>query len=269
MDQQAHIVLVFALAVLAASCDAPPIVWTAQRSVPIPADGPWILDVGGSLRPDTLASLAERVTPPAGVSCPGSLRLASMDSRPILFAAWWAPRADSSARLLVARSANGGRDWSVPTAVDTTDRAVSGCRREPPSIAADPVSGYVHVAYSLLAVEGPGLFFSHSMDSGVTFHSPVAIIYGDRLGRTSVAADGEVVIVGFEDPNSATPRIGLAMSRSMGHIFEDRILPLSDANGTSTHPLTAIRGHRVAVAWEQRAAPVSPAALAVRLGALR
>jgi hypothetical protein len=127
----------------------------------------------------------------------------------------------------------------------------------------------VHVTYALLAREGPGIFFSHSMDGGATFHAPVPILYGDRLGRTSVAADGDLVVVGFEDPNSTTPRIGLAISHTMGHIFEDRLVPVSDAHGTATRPLTAVRGRRIAVAWERRGSEGAPAALAVRAGTLR
>jgi hypothetical protein len=172
-------------------------------------------------------------------------------------------------RLLVARSGDGGRSWHGASAVDTTDAGVGGCHRDPAAIAADSASGYVHVTYALQAAEGPGLFFSHSMDGGVTFHEPVPILYGERLGRTSVAADGDLVVVGFEDPNSMTPRIGLALSRTMGHIFEHRILPVSDDNGSATHPLTAVHGRRIAVAWEpadtRRASPL----LIVRAGTVR
>jgi hypothetical protein len=153
--------------------------------------------------------------------------------------------------------------------VDTTDVGVTGCRREPPAIAADSASGYVHVAYALQATEGPGIFFSHSMDGGASFHSPVPILYGERLGRTSVSADGDLVVVGFEDPNSSIPRIGMAISHTMGHIFEDRILPVSDDHGSASAPRTAVRGRRVAVAWEQRATESAPAAMAVRAGMLR
>jgi hypothetical protein len=97
----------------------------------------------------------------------------------------------------------------------------------------------------------------------------VPILYGERLGRTSVAADGDVVVVGFEDPNSTTPRIGLALSRTMGHIFEHRILPVSDDNGSATHPITAARGLRIAVAWEPAAAGTRAPLLAVRAGTVR
>ena len=215
---------------------------------------------------DTLLALAGRVAPPPAPACPGSLRLARAGAT--LYGVWWAPRADSGAQLLVSRSNDQGRTWGAPSAVDTTDRAVAGCRREPASIAADESTGYVHVAYSLLAPEGPGLFFSHSMDQGATFHAPVPIFYGDRLGRTSVAADGDVVVVAFEDPNSRRPRVGLALSRTMGHIFEQRLLPVSDDNGAASHPLAAVRGRQIAVAWEQRAGDTGAAALAVRTGQL-
>jgi hypothetical protein len=104
------------------------------------------------------------------------------------------------------------------------------------------------------------------MDGGATFHAPVPILYGERLGRTSVAAVGDRVVVAFEDPNSRTPRIGLALSRTMGHIFEDRLLPVSDDNGTATHPLVAVQQHRVTVAWQERAAPNGGAILRVRTG---
>jgi hypothetical protein len=55
----------------------------------------------------------------------------------------------------------------------------------------------------------------------------------------------------------------------MGHIFEARLLPVSDDNGEASHPLAAVRGRRVAVAWVRRAATDSgPAVLAVRTGLL-
>jgi hypothetical protein len=252
------------LAMLAA-CAEPPVDWSAERAVTAP-DSPVALTVDGVLLPDSLAPIAARVAPP-GPHCPGSLALARAGTR--FFAVWWAARADSSALLLSARSDDGGASWSKPALVDTTDTGVSGCRRAPPSIAADSASGYVHIAYALRGREGPGLFFSHSMDAGGMFHEPVPIVYGERLGRTSVAADGDHVVVAFEDPNSATPRIGLALSRTMGHIFEERLLPLSTDNGAAAHPLVAVRGRRIAVAWERRGTSESaPAVFAIRAGTL-
>ncbi len=230
----------------------------------MPAATQFVLAADGGVYNDSLSALAGRVSPPAQPLCPGSLRLARAGG--ILYAVWWSPRADSSARLLSARSVDAGRTWGPPAPVDTVDQGVNGCRREPAAIAADSASGYVHVTYGLQAPEGPGLFFSHSMDSGVTFHAPVPILYGERLGRTSVAADGDLVVVGFEDPNSSTPRIGFAMSRTMGHIFEERVVPVSDDHGVASRPVAAVRGRHVALAWEQRASATAPAVLSVRAG---
>jgi hypothetical protein len=153
--------------------------------------------------------------------------------------------------------------------VDSTDQSVAGCGRPAPAIAADSTTGYVHVTYALLAREGPGLFFSHSMDGGITFHSPVPILYGERLGRTSVAADGNHVAVAFEDPNSAAPRVGLALSRTMGHIFEERILPVSDGHGAASRPLVAVSGNHVAIAWREGADSADGVTLRVRRGTIR
>jgi len=255
------------LLVLASACVKSPVHWTVDRSTPLATDSARVLSPDGTLHPDSMLALAATINPPSSDICPGSLRLSRAGGS--LYAAWWKVRSDSSATLLSSRSLDRGRHWSIPAPVDTSDKGVSGCHRVAPSIAADSASGYVHITYPMVAPEGPGLFFAHSMDEGVTFHTPVAILYGDRLGRTSVAADGDIVVVGFEDPNSATPRIGLAISRTMGHIFERRILPLSEDVGTATRPLTAVRGHQIAVAWEQRASPTAPAALDVRVGTLR
>ena len=256
---------VAACAVLVGACEQAPVEWRAVTTVERAGAGMVRLHADGTVSADTLLALASRVAPPPGPACAGSLRLAL--ARGTLYGVWWSPRPDSGVRLLEARSTDGGRSWSAAAAVDTTDAGVGGCDRAPASIAADSASGYVHVTYGLKGAEGPGLFFSHSMDGGVTFHSPVPILYGERFAATTVAADGDLVVVAFEDPNSSTPRIGLALSRTMGHIFEHRILPVSDDNDRAVHPLAAAHGRSVAVAWEQ--AGSQGAALAVRAGTVR
>jgi hypothetical protein len=258
--------IVILVAGLAAACEEPPVAWNETRSGRSLVGSAVAPD--GALIADSMAMLAARVSPPGPNVCPGSLVLARAGRR--LFAAWWRARPDSGALLLAARSDDGGRAWSAPAAVDTTDQSVSGCDRVPPAIAADSASGYVHVVFALLGREGPGLFYAHSMDAGATFHAPVPIFYGDRLGRSSVAADRDIVAVAFEDPNSRQPRIGLALSRTMGHIFEQRLLPISDDNEIATRPLVAVQGRRLAVAW-LRGDPSDdvPDVMAVRTGTLR
>jgi hypothetical protein len=255
------------IALAASACAPAPVDWAAEHVVVPGGDSALVLQPDGRLTPDTMVARRASMSMPASEVCPGSLRHAS--ARGTQYAVWWAPRPDSTARLMASRSTDGGRVWSAPVPVDTTDAGMTGCRREPPAIAADSASGYVHVTYALQAREGPGIFFSHSMDGGASFHSPVPILYGERLGRTSVAADGDLVVVGFEDPNSTIPRIGMAISHTMGHIFEDRIVPVSEEHGSASAPLAAVRGRRVAVAWEQRASESARAVMAVRAGLLR
>jgi hypothetical protein len=56
----------------------------------------------------------------------------------------------------------------------------------------------------------------------------------------------------------------------MGHIFEERLLPISDDNGVATHPLAAVAGRRIAVAWQRGGASDSTlAVLAIRTGIVR
>lgn len=254
----------FIVAISLACTGNAPVSWETSRAVQA-AGSSVAVTAAGDVVPDTLATLASRLVVP-GSACSGSLRLAFSGGK--LFGAWWSPRSDSTALLLSTVSIDSGRTWRRPVPVDSTDHGATGCARSAPGIAADNVSGYVHVTYAMLAAEGPGLFFAHSMDGGSTFHAPVPILYGERLGVTSVAASGDIVAVAFEDPGSRTPRIGLALSATMGHIFENRILPVSDDNSAATQPLVAVNGRRIAVAWRERPASNGPVVVRVRTGSL-
>jgi hypothetical protein len=250
--------LAVSTAVLSA-CEGSPVEWTHEKA--LRTSGHAIaLTAGG----DTV-SVSERTVEFSG-ACPASVRVAH--SGTVRVAVWWEPRPDSGARLMAAHSNDDGASWSAPAPVDTLDRSVVGCRRPPASIAMDSSSGYVHVSYALVAPEGTGIFFAHSMDRGVTFHAPVAILYGDRPGYTSVAADGDLVAVAFEDPNGNAARVGLALSHTMGHIFEDRVMPVSADNGAATQPLVALAGRKIAVAWHEGASARGDTVLRVRAGTI-
>lgn len=164
------------------------------------------------------------------------------------YASFFTALPDSSVLLRVARSDDGGRSWNPAVTADAMDRGRDGCARPAPYIAADTINAYVHVVYFLDAVEGAGLFFTHTMERGALFHEPVPIMYGDRPSHASVASRGDTVIVAYEDPNSRMPRLGLALSRTQGHIFEYRIAA-SDETGEARTPRVALLGTRLAVAW--------------------
>lgn len=259
------------LALSGSGCTQPPVRWRESTSAPPApsADTRLAVDNAGNVR-----WLAADVTPPtvpgAETACPGSLRLARAGDQ-ALYAVWWETRPDSTAVLLAARSRDAGATWPEVVPVDTADRGQTGCRRPAPSVTADGGAGYVYVAYSMVAPGAPGVFFSHSMPGPLIFHAPVPIVYGDRTGGTSIAASGEVVAVAYEDPNGAEPRVGLALSRTLGHIFEHRVA-VSTGVGAAVEPRVALTGGSVAVAWRhsRRVAAVDTGSgvTMVRLGEL-
>jgi hypothetical protein len=240
-----------ALTLALGACTEPPVRWRESVAAP-PAPATEVrLSVDSTGRVRWLSPEPAPAKVPVGsAACPGSLQVARAGAQDV-YAVWWLPRADSSAALLAARSRDGGRSWPELAPVDTADRGVTGCRRPAPSVAADVSTGYVHVAYAMVAPGAPGVFFAHSMPGRLTFHAPVAIIYGDHPGRTSVAASGDVVAVAYEDPNGTEPRVGLALSRTLGHTFEHRV-PASTGVGAAVEPKVALAGGTVAVAWRRQ-----------------
>lgn len=184
---------------------------------------------------------------PDSSACRSSIRLAR--SGKSFYAVWWSVRSDSGAILESSRSDDGGA-WTPAVIADSGDATTRGCSRPPPSIATDPVSGYVHIAYFLEPSSGAGVFSVHSMDRDSSFHSPAAMVYGARPSNVSIAAEGDRVTVAYEDPNSARPQIFVALSKTAGHIFESRI-PVSDESASATNPVVKLRGTKLEVSWTE------------------
>ena len=215
-------------------CEPSPIAWGEPR------------DVGQLIVHPGQADIAVAFTPEARNACPGTPRGASDGGRG-LYSVWWSLRPDSSAELRAAYSPDGVR-WNESVRVDTLDSGRTGCRRPPPAIAAE--GSHVYVAYGMAANEGPGIFASHSMDHGAIYHAPVAVVYGERFGLTSVAASGNTVAVAYEDPNSVPRRIGLAVSLTMGHPFQIRTLVSPPTGGEASAPWVEIGSEAVVtVGW--------------------
>ena len=189
-----------------------------------------------------------RIEPPSSSACPASLRVAETASS--TYAVWWEVRPDSSGVLKSARKIANENAWTAPVIADSTDRSVKGCGRPAPAIAADPSSGYVHIAYFAEPKSGAGVFFEHSMDDGKTFHAPVPIVFGRNPSRVSVTSSGDRVVVAYEDPNSSQPMIGVALSKSMGHIFEARSIATSE-NGRARQPVVRIKGDSIQLWWSE------------------
>ncbi len=213
----------------------------------------------------TLTTLGNEDAPQDSARCVRSLRVALAPARGRV-AVWWSSRSKSRAWLVAAwrdTVAAEGRlgPWRGPIVIDSLDqgpadaraaeRGAAGCMRPAPSLTVDDILGYVHVAYVVVGPEGPGVFYAHQMDPRSAFEPPVAIVYGDQLGSARVAASGNLVAVAYEDPNSGVrSRIGLAVSRTAGHLFEERLI----ASGTTTtarDPYVTVRGRAIVEGWSE------------------
>lgn len=166
-----------------------------------------------------------------------------------LFRVWWASRPDSSVMLSMQHSADRGKSWAPATEVESRDRGRRGCTRPAPGIFYDSVGGNLHLVYFIEATDGAGVFFAHSMDKGGMFHSPVPVVYGNMPSDASVAGRGDNVVVVFEDPNSNTQRIGIVLSRSTGHIFDQRGQVTPD-EAAAVNPWVALAGDTITVWWK-------------------
>ncbi|MBA2688250.1 MAG: hypothetical protein H0U64_09135 [Gemmatimonadaceae bacterium] len=219
---------VVAIAVLAAAgCEKPAVAWS---------------DISYPSRQTPESTVTTR---PIGDSaaCSATIRLAGSGGDSV--ATWWSIRSDSSSTLMFARAV--GSRWSAPIAIDSTDASSRGCNRPSPAIAADFPAGYIHIVYFLEPATGAGVFFAHSMDA-TGFHDPVSISYGKRASSVSIATSGDRVAVAYEEPNAERGQIWVALSGTMGHIFEKR-MAVSGTNEVAKSPVVALSGTKLEIRW--------------------
>lgn len=106
----------------------------------------------------------------------------------------------------------------------------------------------MYVAYSMQASEGAGVFETHSMDGGKTFHSTVPVMYGDRVVNVAIAANSQFVAVAYEEPNGTRHRVAVAISRSQGHLFEGQAIASTDVEPAYL-PDVSLSGGQINVTW--------------------
>jgi hypothetical protein len=200
--------------------------------------------------PDTRSAIMSANLPAiAGTSAPCIQSVRSAASSKELVRVWWSTRADSNVVLSLQHSPDLGASWQKPVEIDSRDRGGRGCARPAPGMAYDSVSKYVYVVYFIEAADGAGVFFAHSMNDGGMFHSPVPVVYGNTPSAAALAGHGDSVVVVFEDPNSATPRIGIALSHTTGHIFEQRA-DVTPEETPARAPWVALAHDTITVWWK-------------------
>jgi hypothetical protein len=247
----------FAAVFALSACDKPPIEWTDPVSITQPS-APSRLEITGGKPRFVVDSAPTELLPTSVGRCD---QVVSTSGFRKSAAAWWSVRSDSSAVLYLSASSDSGRTWGTPTAVDTSDVSSAGCHRPAPSLAT--VGDDVYVAYSMDASEGTGVFFAHTMSGMV--HSPVPVIYGERLVATAIAADARSVVVAYEEPNGRHQQIDLALSATQGHLFETHTTA-SRSVDNATSPVIALSDSTLAVSWLTRAVADSAASRVVRVG---
>ena len=200
--------------------------------------------------PDTRSGILSANLPPVnGAVAPCLRSIRTVQGGPDLFRVWWAARSDSSVVLSMQHSSDRGTSWGSPLPVETRDRGRRGCDRPDPGIFYDAARGYLYLVYFIEAKDGAGVFFAHSMDKGGMFHSPVPVVYGNVPVSANVAANGDSVVVVFEDPNAMTPRIGIVLSHTTGHIFEARGDATPD-DVPAVGPWVKLDHRRITVWWK-------------------
>ncbi len=238
------------LMIASAACSVSPVAWEEPAIVEAPESAARLV-IGTDGAPAlTVGSPAPTAWEAEG-ACAGSVRFARGAGAEV-HAVWWQPREGGSAALLASRSKDGGLSWEPVVPVDTLDGARLGCGRPAPAITVDAITRYVHVAYFLDGPQGPGVFFSHSMEGGSLYHAPVPIVYGERPSAVDIASDGSTVAIAFQDPNTSAPRVSVALSTTDGHLFELRLPRISASSSAAERPLVGVSGDRVAVAWLAR-----------------
>ena len=182
------------------------------------------------------------------------------------YAAWWEAGNGGSSVLMLARSSDGGAHWEAPLVADDRDAGGKGCQRPLPSLFADDFTEYLHVTYHIAPVGSPGVYFTHSMhaaelgrSSHGVLHTPVPVAHGERPSRTAVAGRGDTVVVAFEDPNSAKPRILLSLSTGTGHVF-GTYEAVSPPGTIAYSPRVSLAGDSVRVEWAEQTGAVLRAA---------
>jgi hypothetical protein len=83
---------------------------------------------------------------------------------------------------------------------------------------------------------------------GSMLHSPVSVIYGERLVPTAIAAEGDRAIVAYEEPNGTREQIDIALSSTQGHIFEWHTTASRGVDAARS-PAVALAGREIAVSW--------------------
>ncbi len=268
--REARALFAAACALLCASCEKPPIEWRGDAARLSHDLAVRSVGLDTMLMPESAPQpLTRRLD-----RCEGSIAYAHVAGREA-FAAWWMALPESTVTLVVQRTLDDGQSWSAPEIVDQRDAGHSGCGRPAPAVAADSATGYLLIAYSSAPKAGTAVWFSHAMpmvingERTLMWHAPVPVVFGDRLVNASVAGVGDTVVVAYAYPSGPPTRVGLAVSRTAGHLFTEH-MALAASGSSLAEPHVALRNRLLTLVWRSTTlTPDSTVSWMIRAGKLR
>lgn len=159
----------------------------------------------------------------------------------------WSEGTFVDAEVLSRRSVNGGVSFELVKNI-SNNSGFSGF----PEIAADGVN--VFVVWQDSTPGNPEVFFSRSIDSGVSFPEPALNISGNSGSSLlpRIKAGGSAIAVVWEDDTTGNREIFLGLSADAGLSFDPPV-NLSESSAGSFSPALALSGGDAFVVWVDNA----------------
>lgn len=192
-----------------------------------------------------------------GMACPCCRPMATQAPDGSLWVAWRKTFEGNVRDIVIARSTDQGRTFSLPTVVSRDGWVFDACPHRGPSIAFDG-RGRLYIGwYTEGTDEQPRLFIATSDDQGATFSVPVALHNSttslpDNL-HMAVHPDGRVVAV-WEEVTGVRKRVVMRVSDDRGQTFGS--MQTLSRGSKAEHPTVAIHDSgKVALGWTEHAFP--------------
>jgi len=146
--------------------------------------------------------------------------------------------------IVVARSTDGGRTFTLPTRVHEDGWVIPGCPHAGPSLALDG-EGRVHAAWYTGREERQGVHVAVSADGGATFGEPRPLLAGGwvpvSLVRLAALPDG-AILAAWDDRRDEQRRIAIAR-------LDGARVRVLDGDVPGGAPALAAAGGTAAIAW--------------------
>ncbi len=179
-------------------------------------------------------------------ACPCCRTAMAMAPDGTLYLAWRKIFEGDVRDIVVARSTDKGISWEEPRRVAEDDWVFPGCPHAGPALTVDP-SGALHVAWYTGRESAPGLFYTKSVDAGLSFQAPTPLLSDAWVPPSQVSLGAEsdgTLWVAWEERRLDVPSF-YYVRRGPG-----KALSLDGAlNQSGSNPVFATAGGPPVMAW--------------------